>query len=172
MKIVKGPDFPTGGIVQGLNGIRKAYDTGRGKTIIKAKSKIVEKKNLNQIVITELPYDVNKANLVKKMSEVYVKHNIDGILDIRDESDREGLRIVVDVRKDANTEDILNFFYKTSDLQINYNFNMVAIANKRPVMMGLNELLDCYIAHQKKSSPTEAIMNWLRLRSGFTSSKV
>lgn len=150
MKIVKGPDFPTGGIVQGLNGIRKAYDTGRGKIIIKAKSKIVEKKNLNQIVITELPYGVNKANLVKKMSEVYVKHNIDGILDIRDESDREGLRIVVDVRKDANTEDILNFFYKTSDLQINYNFNMVAIANKRPVMMGLNELLDCYIAHQKE----------------------
>lgn len=150
MKIVKGPDFPTGGIVQGLNGIRKAYDTGRGKIIIKAKSKIVEKKNLNQIVITELPYDVNKANLVKKMSEVYVKHNIDGILDIRDESDREGLRIVVDVRKDANAEDILNFFYKTSDLQINYNFNMVAIANKRPVMMGLNELLDCYIAHQKE----------------------
>ena len=84
------------------------------------------------------------------MSEVYVKHNIDGILDIRDESDREGLRIVVDVRKDANAEDILNFFYKTSDLQINYNFNMVAIANKRPVMMGLNELLDCYIAHQKE----------------------
>lgn len=150
MKIVKGPDFPTGGIVQGLNGIRKAYDTGRGKIIIKAKSKIVEKKNLNQIVITELPYGVNKANLVKKMSEVYVKHNIDGILDIRDESDREGLRIVVDVRKDANAEDILNFFYKTSDLQINYNFNMVAIANKRPVMMGLNELLDCYIAHQKE----------------------
>lgn len=150
MKIVKGPDFPTGGIVQGTGGIKKAYETGRGKIIIKAKSEIVEKKNMNQIVITELPYDVIKANLVKRMSEVYVKHNIDGILDIRDETDREGLRIVVDLRKDANAEDILNFFYKTTELQINYNFNMVAIANKRPVTMGLNELLDCYIDHQKE----------------------
>ena len=150
MKIVKGPDFPAGGIVQGTGGIKKAYETGRGKIIIKAKSEIVEKKNMNQIVITELPYDVIKANLVKRMSEVYVKHNIDGILDIRDETDREGLRIVVDLRKDANAEDILNFFYKTTELQINYNFNMVAIANKRPVTMGLNELLDCYIDHQKE----------------------
>lgn len=150
MKIVKGPDFPTGGIVQGLHGIRKAYETGRGKIIIKAKCEIVEKKNLNQILITELPYEVNKALLVKKMSEIYPKHNIDGILDIRDESDREGLRIVVDLRKDANPEYILNFFLKTTDLQINYNFNMVAIANKRPVVMGLCELIDCYISHQKE----------------------
>lgn len=150
MEIVKGPDFPTGGIVQGINGIKKAYETGRGKIIIKAKCEIVEKKNLNQIVVTELPYDVNKANLVRKMSEIYQKKNIDGIMDIRDETDREGLRIVVDLRKDANPEDILNFFFKTTDLQINYNFNMVAIANKRPQLIGLNELLDLYISHQKE----------------------
>lgn len=150
MEIVKGPDFPTGGIVQGINGIKKAYETGRGKIIIKAKCETVEMKNINQIVITELPYDVNKANLVRKMSEIYQKKNIDGIIDIRDESDREGLRIVVDLRKDANSEDILNFFFKTTDLQINYNFNMVAIANKRPLLMGLNELLDLYISHQKE----------------------
>ncbi len=150
MEIVKGPDFPTGGIVQGIGGIRKAYETGRGKIIIKAKCEILESKNMNQIVITELPYDVNKANLVKRMSEIYPKKNIDGILDIRDETDREGLRIVIDLRKDANAEYILNFFLKTTDLQVNYNFNMVAIANKRPMLMGLNEMLDNYIIHQKE----------------------
>ena len=150
MEIVKGPDFPTGGIVQGISGIRQAYKTGRGKIILKAKTEIIEKKNLNQIVITEIPYDVNKAVLIKRMSDIYPKKNIDGILDIRDESDREGLRIVVDVRKDANPEYILNFFLKSTDLQINYHFNMVAIANKRPQQMGLIELLDCYIAHQKE----------------------
>jgi topoisomerase-4 subunit A len=150
MEIVKGPDFPTGGIVQGIDGIRDAYKTGRGRIIVKAKTAIVEQKNLNQIVITEIPCDVNKAVLVKRMSEIYPKKNIDGILDIRDESDREGMRIVIDVRKDANPEYILNFFLKSTDLQVTYNFNMVVIANKRPVQMGLSDLLDCYISHQKE----------------------
>ncbi|MDD3999692.1 MAG: DNA topoisomerase IV subunit A [Bacilli bacterium] len=150
MEIVQGPDFPTGGIIQGIGGIKKAYETGRGKIIVKAKCEIQEQNTLNQIVVTEIPYDVNKAALVKKMSEVYQKKNIDGILDVRDETDREGLRIVVDLRKDINPEDILNFFLKTTELQINYNFNMVAIANKRPIQMGLNEMLDCYIDHQKE----------------------
>ncbi|HHX00796.1 MAG TPA: DNA gyrase subunit A, partial [Acholeplasmataceae bacterium] len=99
LKIVKGPDFPTGGIVQGIHGIETAYKTGRGKILVKAKTEIIEERKMYQLIITEIPYDVNKANLVKKMSEVYVKKNIDGILDIRDESDREGLRIVVDIRK-------------------------------------------------------------------------
>jgi len=150
MKIVQGPDFPTGATVQGINGIESAYKTGRGKIVIKSKIAILESKLMNKLVITELPYDVNKANLVRKMTEVYQKKNIAGILDIRDESDREGLRIVVDIKKDTNPEDIRNFFLKTTDLQINYNFNMVAIANKRPMFMGLIELLDAYINHQKE----------------------
>jgi len=149
LKIVKGPDFPTGGIVQGIHGIETAYKTGRGKILVKAKTEIIEERKMYQLIITEIPYDVNKANLVKKMSEVYVKKNIDGILDIRDESDREGLRIVVDIRKNVNPEDIRNFFFQSTELQINYNFNIVAIANKRPLQLGLVEYLDYYIAHQK-----------------------
>ncbi|HEY8445449.1 MAG TPA: DNA topoisomerase IV subunit A [Bacilli bacterium] len=150
MKIIKGPDFPTGGIIQGKSEIMKAYKTGRGKIVVKAKIEIVEQKKINQLVITEIPYDVNKANLVKRMNDIYIAKNIDGILEIRDETDREGLRIVVDLKKDVNPEYIRDFFYKSSDLQINYNFNMVAISEKRPKLMGLLELLDTYIAHQKE----------------------
>lgn len=150
MQIVQGPDFPTGGIVQGLEGIKKAYETGRGKIILKAKTEIVEEKNLNKIVITEIPYDVNKSVLVKKMSDAYVAKNVDGIIDIRDESDRSGLRIVVDIKKDANPEFIRNFFFKATDLQINYNFNMVAINQKKPMSMGLLDMLDAYIEHEKQ----------------------
>lgn len=149
LKIVKGPDFPTGGIVQGIEGIENAYKTGKGKILIKAKTEIVEEKKMYKLIISEIPYDVNKANLVKKMSEIYVKKNIDGILDIRDETDKEGLRIVVDIRKDVNPEDIRNFFFQTTELQINYTFNIVAIANKRPLQLGLIEYLDYYIDHQK-----------------------
>ncbi|HHU55107.1 MAG TPA: DNA topoisomerase IV subunit A [Acholeplasmataceae bacterium] len=150
MKIVKGPDFPTGGIIQGKNEIIKAYKTGRGKIVVKAKTEIVNKKKFNQLVITEIPYDVNKANLVKRMNDVYLSKNIDGIIEIRDETDREGLRIVVDIKNDINPEYIRDFFYKHTDLQINYNFNMVAISEKRPKLMGILELLDAYIAHQKE----------------------
>jgi topoisomerase-4 subunit A len=150
MKIVNGPDFPTGGIVQGIEGIKKAYETGRGKISVNAKTEIVENENQNQIVITEIPYEVNKANLVKKMSEVYVQKNVDGIVDIRDESDRQGLRIVIDLRKDANPEFIRSFFMKSTELSINYNFNMVAIANKRPMMMNLKDSLSAYIDHQRE----------------------
>ena len=149
MEIVKGPDFPTGGIVQGIDGIRRAYKTGRGRIVLKAKTEIVSAKNINQLVITEIPFDVNKAALVKRISEVCGKENIDGVLDIRDETDREGLRIVVDIRQDVNPEDIRNFLFKKTDLQISYNFNMVVIANKRPMLMGLDGLLDAYISHQK-----------------------
>jgi topoisomerase-4 subunit A len=150
MNIVQGPDFPSGGIVQGIDGIKEAYETGRGKIILKAKTEIVEKPKMIQLVITEIPFDVNKAMLVKKMSEVYVAKNIDGILEIRDETDREGLRIVVDIKKDANAEYIRDFFFKSTDLQINYNFNMVVIADKRPMQLGLISLLDYYISHQKE----------------------
>ena len=150
MEIIQGPDFPTGGIIQGVEGIKDAYTTGQGKIVVQSKVEIVEGSKVNQLVITEIPYEVVKANLVKKMNEMYTQRNVDGIIEIRDETDREGLRIVVDIKKDANPEFIRDFFFKTTDLQINYNFNMVAISNKRPVKMGLIELLDAYIGHQKE----------------------
>lgn len=150
MKIVQGPDFPTGGIVQGIDEIKKAFKTGRGKIVVKSRSEIVEAKNINQIIVTEIPYGVNKAQLVKKMTDVVSEKAVDGVIDIRDESDREGLRIVIDLKKDANAEDIRNFFLRTTDLQINYSYNNVCIYNKRPVLMGLLELLDSYIEHQKE----------------------
>jgi topoisomerase-4 subunit A len=150
MNIVQGPDFPTGGIVQGLSGIKEAYKTGRGKIVLKSKTEIVNKDNIIQLIISEIPYEVNKAVLVKKMSEVYVSKNIDGIIEIRDETDREGLRIVVDIKKDANAEFIRDFFFKSTDLQINYSFNVVAIYDKRPVQMSMVQILDGYIDHQKE----------------------
>lgn len=150
MKIVKGPDFPTGGIIQGLEGIKDAYRTGRGKISIVSKTEVVEEKNLYKLVITEIPYETNKAVLVKKMSDIVTQKNVDGVIDIRDESDRDGLRIVVDIKKDANPEYIRNFLLKSSGLQTNYNFNMVCIVNKRPELLGLKELLESYIAHQKE----------------------
>ena len=149
MNIVQGPDFPTGGIVQGIDGIKEAYKTGTGKIVVKARTEIIELDKMNQILITEIPYEVNKAVLVKKMTDVVQEKNVDGVIDIRDESDREGLRIVVDLKKDANSDFIRNFLFKATDLQINYSFNMVAIANKRPMCMGLLEMLDNYIAHQR-----------------------
>ena len=150
MKIVLGPDFPTGGIVQGIDGIKQAYETGKGKIIVKSKTDIVEEHGVKRIVISEIPYDVNKAMLVKKMTDVVEQKNVDGVVAIRDESDRLGLRIVIDLKKEANAEYIRNFFFKSTDLQINYSFNMVCINNKRPVLMGLIDMLDSYIAHQKE----------------------
>ncbi|HHX78455.1 MAG TPA: DNA topoisomerase IV subunit A [Acholeplasmataceae bacterium] len=150
MKFVKGPDFPTGGIVQGINGLKQAYKTGRGKIIIRAKSEIETNKNMHQIIFYEIPYEVNKAVLVKKMNDVYVRKNIDGILEIRDETDRTGLRIVVDVKKEINPADIRDFFFKTTDLQVNYSFNVTLIHDKRPKLMGLIDILDAYIGHQKE----------------------
>lgn len=150
MKFVKGPDFPTGGIVQGYNGLKQAYKTGKGRIIIRAKSNIEETKNMWKIVFHEIPYEVNKAVLVKKMNDVYVRKNIDGIIEIRDETDRTGLRIVVDVKKEINPQDIRDFFFKTTDLQVNYNFNVTVIHDKRPKLMGLIEIIDAYINHQKE----------------------
>ena len=151
MQIVQGPDFPTGGIVQGIEGIKEAYTTGYGKIVVKSRTEINTLPNgKQQIIITEIPFDVNKAMLVKKMSEVIVEKNIDGVIDIRDESDREGLRIAVDIKEDANAEYIRNFFFKTTDLQRNYTFNMVGILDKRPCNCGLISLLDAYIDHQKE----------------------
>ncbi|WP_026567334.1 DNA topoisomerase IV subunit A [Bacillus sp. UNC41MFS5] len=151
MTIVKGPDFPTGGIIQGIDGIKKAYETGKGKIIVRSKADIEEVRGgKQQIVITEIPYEVNKANLVKKMDEFRLDRKVEGISEIRDETDRTGLRIVIELKKDADAAGVLNYLYKNSDLQVTYNFNMVAIHKKRPKLMGLRELLDAYIEHQKE----------------------
>lgn len=151
MTVIKGPDFPTGAIIQGVEGIKKAYETGKGKIILRSKSTIEPLKGgKSQIVITEIPYDVNKAQLVKKIDELRFDKRLEGIADIRDESDRTaGLRIVIELKKDIDSNAILNFLYKNTDLQITYNFNMIAIYNRRPTMMTLPLMLDAYIQHQK-----------------------
>lgn len=151
MEVMKGPDFPTGGIIQGIEGIKKAYETGRGRIVVRAKTEIEKiRGGREQIVITEIPYDVNKANLVKKIDELRFERKLEGIVEVRDETDRSGLRIVIELRKDTDAENILNYLFKNTDLQINYNFNMVAIHNRRPKIMGLIGLLDAYIEHQKE----------------------
>ena len=150
MKIVKGPDFPTGGIVQAGTSIEEAFSTGHAKVIVKSRTEIVETDKIKQLIITELPYEVVKAQLVKKMNDVYVAKNVNGIIEIRDESDRQGLRIVVDIKKDANAEYIRDFFFKNTELQKNYIYNMTAIADKRPVTLTLLSALDYYIDHQKE----------------------
>ncbi|MGD6832881.1 DNA topoisomerase IV subunit A [Sutcliffiella halmapala] len=151
MSAVKGPDFPTGGIIQGVEGIKKAYETGKGKIIIRGKAEVEDVRGgKQQIVITEVPYEVNKANLVKKIDELRYDKKVDGISEVRDETDRTGLRVVIELKKEADAKGILNYLYKNTDLQITFNFNMVAIYNKRPTLMGLPHFLDAYIAHQKE----------------------
>jgi len=145
LKIMRGPDFPTGAIVQGKDQIRKAFETGRGRIMIKSKTEIEDQK----IIITEIPYEVNKATLVRKMDDIRIKKLIDGINVVRDESHREGLRIVVEVKKNFDPVIILNFLHKKTDLTKSYNYNMVAINNKRPKLMGGFEIIDAYIMHQK-----------------------
>ncbi|BCB03796.1 DNA topoisomerase IV subunit A [Bacillus sp. KH172YL63] len=151
MTVMKGPDFPTGGIIQGIEGIKKAYETGKGKVVVRGKAEIESiRGSKQQIVITEIPYEINKANLVKKMDEFRLDRKVEGIAEVRDETDRDGMRIVIELKKDADATGVLNYLYKNSDLQISYNFNMVAIHNRRPTLMGLRQLLDAYIQHQKE----------------------
>ena len=146
MNYIKGPDFPTGAIACGIDEIRKAYETGRGRIIIKSKTKIEK----NKIIITEIPYEVNKANLVKKIDEIRIDKKIEGISEVRDESDKTGLQIAIDLKKDADANTILNYLFKNTELQISYNFNMITIVNRRPMLLGLLGILDAYIAHQKE----------------------
>ena len=150
MDIVKGPDFPTGGVVEGLDGIREAFQTGRGKITVRSKIEFNKEKGKEQIIITEIPFDVNKAMMVKKIDEIRIDKKVDGILEVRDETDRDGLRIAIDLKKDANRELVLNYLLKNTDLQISYNYNMVAIVNRCPKTLGILEILDAYIAHQKE----------------------
>lgn len=151
MEVIKGPDFPTGGIIQGIEGIKKAYETGKGKIIVRGKVEIEDLRGgKQQIVVTEIPYEVNKANMVKKIDEIRLDRKVEGINEVRDETDRTGLRIVIELKKEADAQGVLNFLYKNTDLQITYNFNMVAIMDRRPVLMSLPKILDAYIAHQKE----------------------
>ena len=149
MKYVKGPDFPTGGIIEGLDGIRSAYETGRGKIVVKSRYTIEETKSGSSIIITEIPFEVNKALMVKKIDDIRIDKKIDGISEVRDESAAD-VRVVIDLKKNANAELIVNYLLKNTDMQINYNFNMVAIVNKRPKLLGLTACLDAFIAHQKE----------------------
>ena len=151
MQFVKGPDFPTGAIIQGIDELEQAYETGKGKVVVRSKTSIEAiKGGKSQIVITEIPYEVNKALLVKKIDEIRLNKKIEGIAEVRDESDRTGLQIVIELKKESNAEGILNYLLKNTELQINYNFNMVAIDARRPMQVGLKKILDSYIAHQKE----------------------
>ena len=149
MGFVKGPDFPTGGIVMGKEGIIQAFKTGRGKVMVRSKVHVEETKTLKQLVVTEIPYEVVKSQMVKKIDEIRLNKKVDGILDVRDESDRTGLRVVVDVKKDSNEQAILNYLYKNTDLQVSYNYNVIAIYNRAPVQMGLIQCLDAFIEHRE-----------------------
>ncbi len=150
LNIVKGPDFPTGGVVEGKEGLLQAYTTGRGKVIVKAKTEIVKEKGTHQIIIHEIPYDVLKEQLRKKIEDIKIDKKVDGITDVIDVSDKEHMaKIIIELKKDANAELILNYLLKNTDLQVNYNFNMVAIVNRRPKQLGILEILDAFIAHQK-----------------------
>ncbi|MGZ9807058.1 DNA topoisomerase IV subunit A, partial [Staphylococcus haemolyticus] len=149
MKYIKGPDFPTGGIIQGVDGIKKAYETGKGKIVVRSK---VDEETLRngrqQLIVTEIPYEVNKSSLVKRIDELRADKKVDGIIEVRDETDRTGLRIAIELKKDVNAEAIKNYLFKNSDLQIAYNFNMVAISDGRPKLMGIRQIIDSYLNHQ------------------------
>ncbi len=149
MKYVKGPDFPTGGIVEGLSGIEQAYKTGRGRIVIRSRYHFEEEKGKNAIVITEIPFEANKTQMVKKIDDIRIDRKIDGIVEVRDESAAD-VRIVIDLKKGTNKELVLNYLLKNTDMQISYNFNMVSIVNKRPKLLGLAQALDAFIAHQKE----------------------
>ncbi|TYR80569.1 DNA topoisomerase IV subunit A [Priestia megaterium] len=151
MTVIHGPDFPTGGIIQGVDGIKKAYETGKGKIVIRGKADVESVRGgKQQIVVTEIPFEVNKANLVKKIDELRLDRKVEGISEVRDETDRTGLRIVIELKKDANAQGVLHYLYKNTDLQVPYSFNMVAIAKKRPKLMNLSSILDAYIDHQRE----------------------
>lgn len=151
MTFVKGPDFPTGGIVQGVDGLAEAYETGKGKIVVRSKTEIQNLRGgKQQIVITEIPYEVNKATLVRKMDEARINRKIEGIADVRDESDRTGLRIVVELKKETNAEGILTYLLKNTDLQVSYNLNMIAIDEKRPMRVGLKRILTSYLNHKRE----------------------
>lgn len=149
MQYVKGPDFPTGAIVEGINGIKDAYTKGKGKIIVTSKTEFETKSGKTSLIVTEIPYEVNKAQLVKKIDDIRLDKKIDGIVEVRDESEKD-IRIAIDLKKDANQELILNYLLKNTDLQSSYSFNMVTIVNRRPKLLGLKGMLEAFVKHQKE----------------------
>ena len=150
MKVIPGPDFPTGGIVMGRGGIYRAYETGKGNIIVRAKTEIeTEKNGRERIVVTELPYLVNKAELVKKIADLAREKTIDGITGVRDESDQTGMRITIDIRRDASASVVLNNLFKETQMQANFGMNMVAIVNGAPHFLTLKQMLEYYLHHQE-----------------------
>ena len=151
LEIVKGPDFPTGAIVEGKKQITEALTTGRGKVTVRARYDLEDAKSKKQIIIHEIPFEVNKALLVKKISDIIYDKKIDGMTEVRDESDREEkVRIVIDLKKDANIDNIINYLFKNTEMQINYSYNMVAIVNRRPMVVGVVDIIDAYIKHDRE----------------------
>ncbi len=150
LEIVKGPDFPTGGICSGKEGIIEAFKTGRGRVVVTAKYEFQKEKGKEQIVITEIPFEVNKQQMVAKMEGLRIDKKVEGVAEVRDETDRSGIRVVIDLKAGANKDAILAYFLKNTDMQISYNYNCVAIVNRTPKTLGILEILDAYIAHQKE----------------------
>jgi len=149
MQIIKGPDFPTGGIIMGKEGIRNAYTTGRGRIIVRAKAEIEELGSKQRIVVTEIPYMVNKARLIENIANLVKEKRLDGISDLRDESDREGMRIVIELKRDANANVVLNQLYKNTQMQDTFGAIILALVNNEPKVLNLRECIDCYLDHQK-----------------------
>ena len=150
LDIVKGPDFPTGGIVLDKEGLKSALTTGKGRIFVRSKVDIEKEKNKTLLVVTEIPYDVLKVNIVKKIDEIRIDKKIDGILEVRDESDKDGLRIVIEIKKEIDPNLILNYLYKNTDLQASYNYNMIAIVKRRPKLLSVLDIIDAYIEHFKE----------------------
>ncbi|HEO5393602.1 TPA: DNA topoisomerase IV subunit A [Streptococcus agalactiae] len=151
MEFLPGPDFPTGAIIQGKDEIRKAYETGKGRVAVRSRTAIETLKGgKKQIIVTEIPYEVNKSVLVKRIDDVRVNNKVPGISEVRDESDRDGLRIAIELKKEADETIVLNYLFKYTDLQVNYNFNMVAIDDYTPKQVGLSRILTSYIAHRRE----------------------
>ncbi len=150
LEVMPGPDFPTGGVIEGSKEIRGAYETGKGKIIVKSKYEVEKVKGKQMIIITEIPYEVNKASLVKKMNDIRIDKKIEGIAEVRDETSRGELRIVIELKKDANVELITNYLLKNTDMQVSYSFNMIAIVNRRPRQVGVLGILDAFINHKKE----------------------
>lgn len=150
LEIVKGPDFPTGGIAFGKEGIIDAFKTGRGRVIVQAKYEFVKEKGKEQIIITEIPFEVNKQACVAKIEGLRIDKKVEGISEVRDETDRTGIRIAIDLKANANKDVIMKYLLKNTDLQISYNYNCVAIVNRTPKTLGILEILDAYIAHKRE----------------------
>src|SRR5699024_11756771 len=140
MTAITGPDYPTGGTVQGVKGIKQAYETGKGRIVVRSKTSVEKMRgNREKVIIEEIPYDVNKANMVRKIDELSMDRKVEGIAEVRDETDRSGLRIVIELKKDADREDILNYLYKNTDIQVSYNFNIIAIQYKTSKQLSVTE---------------------------------